>query len=407
MSAAPRPPVRDASQDAAWRERLRDPLAPLTPAEARRFAAFALGRVSRTFALNIRVLPEPLRDQVLHAYLYCRMADTIEDDPALPAAEKLVLLQAFAALFDPDLSADRHADAAHAFPGLLPAAWRASDDWEHILLARAPVVLAAFPRFPGPARRALADCVRTMCGGMGDFALRQERLARADGRDGSRGDEALIATLADLDRYCWFVAGTVGVMLCELFIAHARLDDDRAVRLRDRAVSFGNGLQLVNILKDLADDKERGVSWLPGDLLAAEGLTAADFGRADAPPAVRARARRVHAALFVKTLRHLEEALEYTLVIPRAGRGARRLRLFCLWPLLMASETLALLAENAGALAGGARLKITRARVARIVRMTSLMWWSEHWLRAEFERSARRVRRALHDPSPPHNFGTP
>ncbi len=398
MSASPAPDA----QDAAWRERLHNgPQSPiLTPVEARRFAAFALGRVSRTFALNIRVLPEPLRDQVLHAYLYCRMADTIEDDPALPAAEKSALLQAFAALFEPDLPADHHAARAEAFPEQLPPAWRAADDWEKILLARAPVVLAAFPGFPAPARRALAACVRTMCDGMGDFALRQERLARA------RGSEALIGTIADLDRYCWFVAGTVGVMLCELFIAHARLDDSRAARLREHAVSFGNGLQLVNILKDLADDKERGVSWLPGDLLAAEGLTAADFGRADAPADVRARARRVHAALFAKTLRHLEEALDYTLTIPRFGRGARRLRLFCLWPLLMATETLALLAENAGALAGGARLKITRARVVRIVRTTSLMWWSDRWLRAEFGRSARRIRLALHDTPPGHNFGT-
>src|SRR5690606_31547298 len=123
------------------------------------------------------------------------------DDPVLPAEEKVVLLQAFAALFDPDQPADRHESAARAFPDLLPAAWRAADDWEKILLARAPVVLAAFPRFPAPARRALADCVRTMCGGMGDFARRQERLAREN------RDEALIATLAELDRYCWFVAG--------------------------------------------------------------------------------------------------------------------------------------------------------------------------------------------------------
>lgn len=391
------------SRDANWRERLTG--GPLSADEARAFAAFALDRVSRTFALNIKVLPRPLRDQVLHAYLYCRMADTIEDDAALPAAEKSALLQAFAALFDPDLPAPLHDARARAFPPLLPAAWRDSTDWEKILLARAPVVLAAFPRYPENTRRALAACVREMCAGMAGFALRQESLAGETG-EGGRGD-SLIATVADLDRYCWFVAGTVGVMLCELFIDHARIGDERAARLRARAVSFGNGLQLVNILKDLADDGERGVSWLPGDLLAAEGLTASDFGRPDAPPAARARARRVHAALFAKTLGHLEEALDYTLAIPRVGRGARRLRLFCLWPLLMAAETLALLAENAGALAGGARLKITRGRVARIVRNTSLLWWSDAWLRAEFGRSAGRVRRALHDSPPRHTFGTP
>jgi len=395
-------PLPDAL-DARWKARLGG--APLSAPEARAFAAFALERVSRTFALNIRVLPEPLRDQVLHAYLYCRMADTIEDDASLPAAEKSALLHAFAALFDHDLPVHLHDACVKAFPSLLPEGWRAADDWEKVLLARAPIVLAAFPRFPLEARRALGACVRAMCDGMGGFALRQERLARAS----AAARPALIETVADLDRYCWFVAGTVGVMLRELFVAHARIPAARAARMSRFDVSFGNGLQLVNILKDLADDRARGVSWLPGSLLAAEGLTAEDFGRPDASAHTRAAVRRVHATLFAKALGHLEEALEYTLAIPRWGRGSRRLRLFCLWPLLMAAETLALLAENAGEVAGagGARLKITRARVARIVRTTFCLWWSERWLRAEFGRSARRIRLALHDAHPGHTFGTP
>jgi farnesyl-diphosphate farnesyltransferase len=394
MSVSPSPD----SHDANWRGRLQG--GPFSDTEARQFADFALAQVSRTFALNIRVLPEPLRDQVLHAYLYCRMADTIEDDADLPAAQKSALLHSFAALFDPDLPIHLHDACVKAFPTLLPEAWRTATDWEKILLNRAPLVLAAFPRFPDQTRQAMGACVRTMCEGMADFALRQERLA-------APSSEALIRTVTDLDRYCWFVAGTVGVMLCDLFITHAQIPVDRATRMKAHDVSFGSGLQLVNILKDLADDSARGVSWLPGDLLAAEGLTPADFGHPHAPAHTRAAARRVHATLFAKALRHLEEALDYTLAIPRLGHGSRRLRLFCLWPLFMAVETLALLAENAGALAGGARLKITRERVARIVRMTSVLWWSEGWLRAEFNRSARRIRAALNDSSLTHTFESP
>jgi len=412
VSAASTPPLASApgltvnagkadAEDARWRERLQG--GPFSPAEARAFATFALNRVSRTFALNIQVLPEPLRGQVLHAYLYCRMADTLEDDPELPAAEKSTLLHVFGALFNPDLKVDIHDASVQAFPTLLPASWRTSTEWEKILLARAPLVLAAYPRYPNEIRKALAACVRTMCTGMGDFALRQERITRAE-----TPHEALIETMADLDRYCWFVAGTVGVMLCDLFIAYGRIPEPQAARMRARHVSFGSGLQLVNILKDLADDRARGVSWIPGSLLTETGLSVADLDRADASPEVKQSVRTVHATLFAKALNHLEEALEYTLAIPRHQRS---LRLFCLWPLLMAAETLDLLVENAMGNAvrsgGEARLKITRARVARIVRTTGLLWWSDRWLRAEFERSARRIRFALHESPPAHTFGKP
>jgi farnesyl-diphosphate farnesyltransferase len=348
----------DARADTLWRERLRG--GPLSHVEEEAFAAFALTRVSRTFALNIRVLPEPLRGQVLHAYLYCRMADTIEDDATLPGAQRSALLHAFAALFEPDSPPDVREAMARAIPALLPEAWRIAEDWESVLLNRTPAMLGAFSRLPEPARRATADCVREMCAGMAGFAMRQEEAAR--------GGRRPVETLEELDRYCWYVAGTVGVMLCELFVEHAGIRGDRASAMRARCVSFGTGLQLVNILKDRLEDRGRGVSWLPASL---EGSGAAP--------------------LFAKTLKHLEEAVEYTLAIPRRQR---RLRLFCLWPLLMAAETLALLAEETGPRATG-RTKITRARVTRIVARSSLLWWSDGWLRAEFARSAQTVRAAL------------
>lgn len=379
-----------ATTDAAWRARLGTPL---SVPDAGAFARFALERVSRTFALNIRVLAEPLHGQVLHAYLYCRMADTIEDDAELPAPEKSALLEAFSALFDPGLDPGARDAAAIAFAARLPEGWKANDaSWEHVLLARTPMVLGAFSRMPAAAQAAMAACVREMCAGMAAFALRQREVATRGG--------ALVATVDELDRYCWYVAGTVGVFLADRFIADGGITGERAERMRARCVSFGNGLQLVNILKDIADDAQRGVSWLPEELLAREGLTAATFGL----PEHREAARRVHAALFAKALGHLEEALDYTLAIPRTQR---RLRLFCLWPLQMAVETLALLAGNANALAGGARLKLTRARVRAIVQRTSLLWWSDRALRAGFAAPAARVRRALHDTGPGHTFQAP
>src|ERR1700731_2481241 len=57
-----------------------------------------LPHVSRTFALTIPQLPPALSIPVTSAYLLCRIADTIEDEPALSAAEALAFLQRFTAV---------------------------------------------------------------------------------------------------------------------------------------------------------------------------------------------------------------------------------------------------------------------------------------------------------------------
>src|SRR3984957_5964332 len=56
-----------------------------------------LPQVSRTFALTIPQLPPALRCAVTNAYLLCRIADTIEDEPTLPPAETRVYLDRFVA----------------------------------------------------------------------------------------------------------------------------------------------------------------------------------------------------------------------------------------------------------------------------------------------------------------------
>ena len=54
-----------------------------------------LPHVSRTFALTIPQLPAALRIPVTNAYLLCRIADTIEDEPALSPTETLAFMQRF------------------------------------------------------------------------------------------------------------------------------------------------------------------------------------------------------------------------------------------------------------------------------------------------------------------------
>jgi len=149
----------------------------------------------------------------------------------------------------------------------------------------------------------------------------------------------------------------------------------------------------LNILKDLHDDRDRNVFWLPEDLLIAQGLTLQEFFSDSAADGRKA----VYRTLFSKTQKHLEDALEYSCLIPRWDM---KLRLFCLWPLFMAAETLALLAESVDALTQGVRLKIPRQTVKRIVRRTSLFGWSNGWIHREFAKPMQRLEMAAQHLAP-------
>ncbi|MGL4554730.1 MAG: phytoene/squalene synthase family protein [Gemmataceae bacterium] len=77
-------------------------------------------------------------------------------------------------------------------------------------------------------------------------------------------------TFADLSRYCYLVAGTVGLS-CVRIWGH---DGERG---REAAVAAGRALQLTNILRDVGEDIDRGRVYLPAEDLARFGLTAEDL----------------------------------------------------------------------------------------------------------------------------------
>jgi hypothetical protein len=77
-----------------------------------------------------------------------------------------------------------------------------------------------------------------------------------------------LADLDELAEYCYYVAGVVGEMCTELFCLHCpELEPKREVMMR-LSVSFGQGLQMTNILKDIWDDRPAGACWLPRSVFA-------------------------------------------------------------------------------------------------------------------------------------------
>jgi farnesyl-diphosphate farnesyltransferase len=323
------------------------------------YQARALSQVSRTFALTIPQLPMPLAGVVGNAYLLCRIADTIEDAPELAARDK----QQFAAQFV-DVVAGRA--STKSFGAELSALLTGgTPDVERDLVANTPRVVAMTHGFSCVERDALTRCVRIMSEGMAEF---QEA-----------GSRAGLADMAEMDRYCYVVAGVVGEMLTALFCEHCPSLKARQEHLLNLAVDFGQALQMTNILKDMWEDRERGACWLPADVFARYGVSLSELKGPGEPGFQQGLDELLGIARG-----HLERAVEYTLMLPSDERGIRK---FCLWALGMAILTLRKIASTPG-FGCGQDVKISRRAVRMTVISTSLCVSADPVLRWGFSRLA-------------------
>lgn len=81
---------------------------------------------------------------------------------------------------------------------------------------------------------------------------------------------------AELLRYCYRVAGTVGLMMLPVLGVHARV-------ARAHAVDLGIAMQLTNICRDVAEDRGLGRVYLPRRRLEAAGTQPEALLRGEAP----------------------------------------------------------------------------------------------------------------------------
>ena len=316
--------------------------------------------VSRTFALTIPVLPEKLAEVVTNAYLLCRLADTIEDDVGLDNHQKSYFHRRFVAVVRGDAPAEPF--ARELGPLLSSRALPAEKD----LVENAAAVIRVTHTFSTAERAALTRCVSVMCSGMPEFQRKKSL----------RGLEDLDA----LGSYCYFVAGVVGEMCTELFCLHCPELGKRREDMMRLAVSFGQGLQMTNILKDIWDDRQAQACWLPRSV----------FAGGDFP---LERLEELHlSATFRDGLNeligighaHLRNALEYTALIPKREVGIRK---FCLWAIGLAVLTLRKIHRNP-AFRSGLEAKVSRRSVKATVFATNLTLISNRALRLVFARAA-------------------
>ena len=321
----------------------------------RDFCRTVLPDVSRTFALGIRLLPPALSYSVSIAYLICRIADTIEDSALHSIDERRTLLAAVERAL---------ANPRGGIAGLERGPWPAA---ERALMVSSDRVFREFSHLPQQEQAIVANWVREMISGMSASLSATGRSATTPFED-----------LADLHRYCYYVAGTVGHLLTDLFQVHSkRIDPARHAQLDALASDFGLGLQLTNVTRDMAEDVRDGRNFVPAAIWSAAALAPGDLfasGQEDA-------SWRVAAPLADEAATYLGQALSYCCALPRTEM---RVRFFCYTSLIFAARTLSLIEQQRADYVRGRRIKMTRLNVYSLLVVSLLCIPSNTLLRMLF-----------------------
>ena len=200
-------------------------------------ACRALTKASRSnFTYAFLVLPKAKREALYAIYAFCRISDDVVDEAP-----------------SDDASATAPAERLQAWRAELDACFRGEP--RHPVTCRLAEVLARLP-IPKVYFDELLNGV--------EMDLVKSRYA----------------TFEELERYCYRVAGVVGLMCIEVF-GYSVPETQRY------AEHLGTAFQLTNILRDVGRDADRGRIYLPQDDLARFGCAEADILNRRLTPAFR------------------------------------------------------------------------------------------------------------------------
>lgn len=306
-----------------------------------------LAGVSRSFYLTLKALPGGLREPLSIAYLLARAADTVADTATVADGVRLECLRELDRLVQAearDEKGEREFCGAvrHDFaPGQTDAA-------EAEIMRRLPEL---FDAFQGLSLRQVANIRSVLLPIVRGQRLDIERFPM-DGKLRALG------AAADLEAYTWLVAGCVGefwTKLCAEEEPAVFAKDSTLEKMTDLGRRYGQGLQLVNILRDIGKDFSIGRCYFPREEIEALGL---DLETVRHDPARLAPV----CEKWQRTCReHLQCGVDYVESV-----SMKRLRYATALPLLIGLRTLGLI-EQADWSKRRNGVKVSRGEVARIV----------------------------------------
>jgi farnesyl-diphosphate farnesyltransferase len=272
-----------------------------------------MNRVSRSFAVVVSFLEEPLKSYTSIAYLICRVVDNIEDcSQTFPWKEER--FNEFSVLLEKPFQAEQ------VFSIWKKKEWRGltADEKQMMTFEQGSRLWQLYARLPGETRAIIRSWTLEMARGMLLMENRDQNKWMVD-----RGPVRVIRNENDYDRYCYYVAGTVGHLVTRLAISNYQINGTESRELLDNCEACGRGLQKTNIVKDFINDLERGVCYLPDEWLNEVGY---------APLFLKGAPLSWKSKVLGNVLSELRSATDYMMALPLHAAGYRLASLLCLLP---------------------------------------------------------------------------
>jgi len=223
--------------------------------------------VSRSFYLSMRLLPKAMREPISLGYLLARASDTLADTEELPPDLRSEMLGGF-----PLTSENRDKWLERLTSEVIP---KQKHEGEKTLLENMHGVftwldslkdtseeVAEVEHYATPVEsKSISSRQHAAILTVMEHILHGQRLdiERFELRSDFR-----FTLDAELEEYCYLVAGCVGEFWTEIgFISLANFSKIDAARMNRWGANYGKGLQLINILRDLPNDLKAGRCYLP------------------------------------------------------------------------------------------------------------------------------------------------
>jgi farnesyl-diphosphate farnesyltransferase len=319
--------------------------------------------VSRSFYLTLRILPARIRSQIGLAYLLARTTDTIADTGLIAPQKRLEALRRLK---------ERISGSSQTRVDFTELAQHQGTGAERILLEKCESSLGLLETLTPGDRQLVREVLGTITSGQ---ELDLQRFGAA-----SANRIIALRTATELDDYTYRVAGCVGEFWTKMCLEHLFPYLEESYLLA-KGVCFGQGLQLVNVLRDLPVDLRNGRCYLPADQLAARGLAPQDLLK----PENEGRVRPVYDGWLDRAEANLLAGWDYTNALPR---GSMRVRLACAWPIQIGLETTKLL--RAGPILDPEkRVKVGRHEVKKLMLRSVMLYPFPAWKSLVSNRSGK------------------